>query len=149
MNLSDLDLAIAALTRLRASLQADPALRAHVRTTPAEPTPRELEVLEHIKRGLSRASVARVLGMHLSRVNQIVASLRSKGIDVPGGVKRGAQLRVLDELRQANDAAQAEYKLACEWMEDADREAARVAAGQAKARYEKALGSVTLSPSAT
>jgi DNA-binding CsgD family transcriptional regulator len=146
MNLSDLDLAIAALTRLRASLQASPALRAHVRTTPAEPTPRELEVLEHIKRGLSRASVARVLGMHLSRVNQIVASLRSKGVDVPGGVKRGAQLRVLDELRQANDAAQAEYKLACEWMEDADREAARVAAGQAKARYEKALGSVTLSP---
>ena len=149
MHFEDIDIAIAALTRLRASLQADPALRAHVRTTPAEPTPRELEVLEHIKRGLSRASVARVLGMHLSRVNQIVASLRSKGVDVPGGVKRGAQLRVLDELKQANDAAQAEYKLACEWMEDADREAARVAAGQAKARYEKALGSVTLSPSAT
>jgi DNA-binding CsgD family transcriptional regulator len=146
MHFEDIDIAVAALTRLRASLQADPALRAHVRTTPAEPTPRELEVLEHIKRGLSRASVARVLGMHLSRVNQIVASLRSKGVDVPGGVKRGAQLRVLDELRQANDAAQAEYKLACEWMEDADREAARVAAGQAKARYEKALGSVTLSP---
>jgi DNA-binding CsgD family transcriptional regulator len=149
MHFEDIDIAIAALTRLRASLQADPALRAHVRTTPAEPTPRELEVLEHIKRGLSRASVARVLGMHLSRVNQIVASLRSKGVDVPGGVKRGAQLRVLDELKQAHEKAQAEYKLACEWMDDTEREAARVAAGQAKARYEKALGSVTLSPSAT
>ena len=146
MNLSDLDLAIAALTRLRATLQADPALRAHVRTTPAEPTPRELEVLEHIKRGLSRASVARVLGMHLSRVNQIVASLRSKGVDVPGGVKRGAQLRVLDELKQAHEKAQAEYRIACEWMSDLEREAARKVAQTAKARYEKALGSVTLSP---
>jgi hypothetical protein len=34
-------------------------------------------------------------------------------------------------------------------MDDLEREAARKVAQTAKARYEKALGSVTLSPSAT
>jgi transposase len=152
MILSDLDLAIAALTRFRASLAtlADPAASTpELPPAPNAPTPRELEVLAVLESGLTRADAAAQLGLHISRVAQIVARLRAKGVEVPGGVSRGARLRRLRALKQANDAAQAEYKLACEWMEDTDREVARVAAGQAKARYEKALGSVTLSPSAT
>jgi DNA-binding CsgD family transcriptional regulator len=140
MPLEDLDIAIAALTRLRATLAARPLPAP--RNSTADPTPREAEVLELIQQGLSRAAVAQKLGLHVSRVTQLVASLRSRGVVVPGGARRGAALRTLAVLRSRHEAAQKAYRAACDWLDDEDRERCRIQAREAKAAYEKALGTV-------
>jgi len=154
MPIDDLDLAIAALLRLRALRDAGHSSDSpHASTqtaAPPTPSPREVEVLSLIQQGKSRVDVARALGLHPSRVAQLVAALRARGINVPGGARRGAALRSLAKLKAQYEEAQKEYRLACDWLDDEDREKTRRRAQIAKAAYEKAqaavLGTVTQAP---
>jgi biotin operon repressor len=153
MPIDDLDLAIAALLRLRALRDAGHSTSdSPPPATPATPTPspREVEVLSLIQQGKSRVDVARALGLHPSRVAQLIAALRARGINVPGGARRGAALRSLAKLKAQYEDAQKSYRAACDWLDDEDREKARRRAQIAKAAYERAhavvLGTVTDTP---
>lgn len=152
MPTDDIDIAIAALLRLRALRDADPTALHAPRISSTDPTPREAEVLSLIQQGMSRVDVARTVGLHPSRISQLIAALRARGIEVPGGARRGAALRSLAKFKAQHEEAQKAYRAACDWLDDEDREKARRRARIAKAAYEKAqaavLGTVTQAPTA-
>jgi hypothetical protein len=79
--------------------------------TPHRPelTLREQEVLEMLEAGDSRKAISLSLGIHLSRVGQIIDNLRLKGVRVPDGSTRVRlrRTKVLEAARKAraeNDA---------------------------------------------
>lgn len=71
------------VTKVRAALTPEGTFKAG-----GEITPREAEVLEMLQAGDSRKGISLALGIHLSRVGQIVDNLRLKNVTIPDGVSR-------------------------------------------------------------
>ena len=71
------------VNKVRAALTPEGTLKVG-----GELTPREAEVLEMLPAGDSRKGISLALGIHLSRVGQIIDNLRLKNITIPDGVSR-------------------------------------------------------------
>ncbi len=92
--------------------------------TPHRPelTLREKEVLEMLEAGDSRKAVSLSLGIHLSRVGQIIDNLRLKGVRVPDGSTR-VRLRRNKELEVARKALAAREAVLADWSSEETRQA--------------------------
>ena len=71
------------VNRVRAALTPEGTLKVG-----GELTQREAEVLEMLQAGDSRKGISLSLGIHLSRVGQIIDNLRLKNVTIPDGVSR-------------------------------------------------------------
>lgn len=87
-----------------------------------ELTLREQEVLEMLEAGDSRKAISLSLGIHLSRVGQIIDNLRLKGVRVPDGSTR-VRLRRTKVLEAARKEQEKVSALLADWPEQEARKA--------------------------
>lgn len=96
-----------------------------------ELTLREKEVLEMLEAGDSRKAVSLSLGIHLSRVGQIIDNLRLKGVPVPDGSTR-VRLRRTKVLEAARKEREKTDAILADWgSEEVQKAAALVQRAQA------------------
>lgn len=91
-----------------------------------ELTLREQEVLEMLEAGDSRKAISLSLGIHLSRVGQIIDNLRLKGVRVPDGSTR-VRLRRTKVLEDARKALAEREAVLSDWSAEETRQSAAMA----------------------
>lgn len=91
-----------------------------------ELTLREKEVLEMLEAGDSRKAVSLSLGVHLSRVGQIIDNLRLKGVRVPDGSTR-VRLRRNKVLEDARKALAEREAVLSDWSAEETRQSTAMA----------------------